>query len=168
MALVAAFLGTWRIVHLDSNDNTIAELLEKKGSEFGIVAATSSVLTDPQQMPKVKKQLSTVMREDDKLVIRVASKADDVLDDDTVIWHVRVPVTFKNRRSGIVYEKTLDEDDFDHLFPESTGTMALTADQWYNALEYTVPAQSEMKLGHDIQDGRVDSALNLAMDTDSA
>lgn len=168
MALVAAFLGAFRIVHKDANDNMIAELLEKLTSEFGIVAATSAVLTNPEQMPKVKKGLSTILREDDKLIVQVKSAADDTLDDDTVIWHVRIPVTFKNKRTGVVYEKTLYDGDFTKLFPVSTGTKTLEAGVWFDALEYDIPAQSEIKIGHGLQDIRVDGALNLAMDTDSA
>ncbi|GAH24973.1 unnamed protein product [marine sediment metagenome] len=168
MALVAAFLGTWRIVHKDANDNMVAELLEKLTSEFGIVAADSAVLTNPEQMPKVKKGLSTILREDDKLYVMTKFGADDTMDDDTVIWHIRIPITFRNKRTGVVYEKTLYDGDFTHLWAESTGTAAKEAGIWYDALRYTVPAQSEVKLGHAIQDVRVDGALNLAMDTDSA
>jgi hypothetical protein len=40
----------------------------------------------------------------------------------------------------------------------------MIAGNWLDWLEYTVPAQSEMKLGHNIQDVRVDSALLLALD----
>jgi len=167
MAYVAGFLGTFRIVHRDGNDNNIAELLEKTSAEFGIVAATSSPNTDPQKMPKVKKHLSTLLREDDKLVLMGKPNVTaQVIDVDQFTWDLMIPVTFRNKRSGVVYEKTLEYVDF-------TDTIKAAGDQtaalgWYDLLEYSVPAQSEMKLGHAIQDVRVDSAINIAWDTNKA
>jgi len=58
MALVSGFLGTYRLVHRDANDNTIAELLEKDAGEFGIVSATSTPETDAQKMPKTAQRHS--------------------------------------------------------------------------------------------------------------
>lgn len=171
MAYVAAFLGTYRLVHRDSNDNTIAELLEKAASEFGTVAVTSAPISDPQQMPKVKKHLSTVLKQDDKLVIMIQAVGAEVSDvsaqgtADAV--QIRVPVTFRNVRSGVVYEKTLTYGDFTDLIV-AAGDQTLAANQWYDFLTYTIPAQSELKLGHGIQDVRVDSAINLAVDLNNA
>ena len=63
-------MGLLRIVHKDANDNTIAELMEKHTSEFGSAAADATLSNnDPQKMPKVKKHLSTVLKQDDKLVV---------------------------------------------------------------------------------------------------
>lgn len=167
MAYVGAFLGTYRLVHRDSNDNTIAELLEKLAAEFGIIAVNSTPETDAQKMPKVKKGLSTVMREDDKLVLMGKPNYAATYDVSAFTWDLRIPVTFKNRRSGVVFEKTLEYADFTDLIL-AAGDQTAAAGQWYNLLTYTVPAQSEMKLGHNIQDVRVDSALNLAWDTNNA
>ena len=160
-------MGTWRLVHRDSNDNTIAELLEKLASEFGTVAVNSSPLTDAQQMPKVKKPLSTIMREDDKLAIIAKPNYAVVNDIDQHTWAIRIPVTFRNRRSGVTYEKTLEFADFaDKII--ALGDVTLVSGNWYDLLVYTVPAQSEMKLGHNIQDVRVDSAINLYWDSNKA
>lgn len=167
MAYVEAFLGTFRIVHRDANDNTIAELLEKLASEFGMIAVTSTPITDPQQMPKVKKHLSTIIREDDKLVLMIKAVGAETSDIDQQDRVVRIPVTFRNRRTGVTYEKTLSYADFTDLLI-AAGDQTLAAGQWYNWLTYTVPAQSEVKLGHAIQDVRVDSALNLALELNKA
>lgn len=152
-------MGLVRIVHKDANDNTIAELLEKHTSEFGSGAADVAVGTsDPQQMPKVKKHLSTVLKQDDKLVLMFKSDgaqtgaASDLLT-------LRIPVTFRNVRTGVVYEKTLVAGDF-----TGDGDMSaqdLVVGTWAELDSYVVPAQSELKLGHAIQDVRVDSALNF-------
>jgi hypothetical protein len=158
--------GTYRIVHRDSNDNTIAELLEKHSSEFG--GAVGDPQDDPQKMPKVKKQLSTVIREDDKFVIMF--KADETFTVGSITTgnarYLRIPVTFRNRRSGVVYEKTLVKGDFENRKPHSNGD-TYTIDTWYDLESYTVPAQSEMKFGHAIQDVRVDSCLNIQRDIET-
>lgn len=167
MAYVGAFLGTYRLVHRDSNDNTIAELLEKLAAEFGIIVVTSTPNTDMQKMPKVKKNLSTIMKEDDKLVLMGKPNYAATFDVDQFTWDIQIPVTFKNIRSGVVYEKTLEAADFTDLIL-AAGDQTAAAGQWYNLLTYTVPAQSQMKLGHTVQDVRVDSALNLAWDTNKA
>ena len=167
MAYVGGFLGTFRLLHRDANDNNIAELTEKTAAEFGIVAVNSTPNTDPQKMPKVKKRLSTVLQEDDKLVLvgkpNVTGLTFDV---DQFTWDLRIPVTFRNKRSGVRYEKTLEYVDFTDIIKAAGDQTAALG--WYDLLEYVVPAQSEMKLGHDVQDVRVDSALNLAWDTNKA
>ena len=167
MAYVQAFLGTFRLVHRDNNDNTIAELMEKLTSEFGIVAVTSTPETDAQKMPKVKKHLSTILKEDDKFVIMMKPNSAQVWDIDQLAREIRIPVTFRNRRSGVTYEKTLEYLDFTDLL-KAAGDQTLASGQWYDYLTYTIPAQSELKLGHAIQDVRVDSAINLAVEMNAA
>lgn len=161
------FSGTYRIVHRDANDNTIAELLEKLHSEFGFTNASNSVTatfeTDMQKMPKVKKHLSTILREDDKLVIQVKADTDVAVDVDDDDQKIMVPVTFRNTRTGTVYEKTLAYGDFTAKVAADT---TLKSGIWYDYLTYTIPAQSQLKIGHSIQDVRVDSALYLAWDAD--
>jgi len=167
MATVAMFLGTFRLLHLDANDNVIAESLEKLASEFGIVAANTAIETDPQKMPKVKKNRSTIFKEDDKLLVRMKAVGSETSDIDQFTPEVRIPITFRNARTGVVYEKTLYYSDFTDLLV-AAGDQTLAAGQWYDWLTYTIPAQSELKLGHDVQDVRVDSALNLAVDLNKA
>lgn len=159
MALNMSISGTYRLVHRDANDNTIAELLEKHTQELG-GSGSATTATDPQMMAKVKKHLSTVMREDDKLVIMLKPDTTRATGTTAEVRTYRIPVTFRNRRSGIVYEKTLIYGDMTHEIAVATNN-AWTSGRWYDVDSYTVPAQSEMKLGHSVQDVRVDSSLNL-------
>ena len=158
--------GTYRIVHRDSNDNTIAELLEKHSDEFG--GTVDGVQADPQKMPKVKKPLSTVLKQDDKLVIMV--KPDTTRTRGTATAgnerYLRIPVTFRNVRSGVIYEKTLVKPDFTDKKPYVDNDV-FTSGVWHDLESYTIPAQSELKLGHSIQDVRVDSSLNIQRDIDT-
>jgi hypothetical protein len=158
--------GTYRIVHRDSNDNTIAELLEKHSSEFGEIQGSPQ--TDPQKMPKVKKALSTILREDDKLVLMFRPEETFTIGDVATdnVRYLRIPVTFRNRRSGVVYEKTLVKGDFTDMKEKATGDK-YTIDVWYDLEQYVIPAQSELKLGHAIQDVRVDSAMNIQREVET-
>ena len=166
------FAGLMRIVHLDANDNTIAELLEKTCGSTGELysvtanAATGTYETDPQKMPKVKK-MNHVLGPYDKLVIKIKPNAALTADKDDDNIVARIPVTFRNTRSGVVYEKTLYINDFTDKI---NADITLAADIWYTFLEYQLPAQTELKLGHGVQDARVDSALYFAwtMDAGSA
>lgn len=154
--------GTYRLVHRDNNDNTLAELLEKHSSEFGGTVGTPN--TDPQKMPKVKPTTRSI-REDDKLVIMFKP-------DTTVTEHststaatntVRVPVRIKNLRSNFAFEKTLTTIDFTDRRPY-VNSQKWTSGVWYDIFSLTLGAQLEMRIGHGIQDARVDSALNLQKD----
>jgi hypothetical protein len=155
--------GTYRLVHRDNNDNTLAEILEKHSSEFG--GTTGTPQTDPQKMPKVKKDLSPIIQEDDKFVIMFKPDA-------TVTEHststaatntVRIPVTVKNLRTGVVFEKTLVKGDFTDRRPYANSQI-WTSDVWYDIFSLTLGAQLQMKIGHRIQDARVDGAMNLQKD----
>lgn len=155
--------GTYRLVHRDNNDNTLAEILEKHSSEFGGVTGTPQ--SDPQKMPKVKKHLSPVIQEDDKFVVMF--KPDKTVTEHTTSSAatntIRIPVTVKNLRTGVVYEKTLVVGDFTDRRPYAN-SQAWTSGVWYDIFSLTLGAQLQMKVGHNIQDNRVDSALNLQKD----
>lgn len=155
--------GTYRLVHRDNNDNTLAEILEKHSSEFG--GATGTPQSDPQKMPKVKKHLSPLIQEDDKFVVMF--KPDTTVTEHTTSSAatntLRIPVTVKNLRTGVVYEKTLVVGDFTDRRPYAN-SQAWTSSVWYDIFSLTLGAQLQMKVGHNIQDNRVDSALNLQKD----
>ena len=155
--------GTYRLVHRDNNDNTLAEILEKHSSEFGGVTGTPQ--SDPQKMPKVKKELSPIIQEDDKFVLMF--KPDTNVTEHTTSSAaadtIRVPVTIKNLRTGTVFEKTLVKGDFTDRRPY-LNSQKWTADVWYDIFSLTLGAQLQMKIGHRIQDARVDGALNLQKD----
>lgn len=156
-------VGTYRLVHRDNNDNTLSEIVEKHSSEFGYLVTATAAPTDPQQMPKIKKALSPIIQEDDKLVMMC--KPDTTLTNlgtTARTQTVRIPVTIKNLRSGVVYEKTLIESDFTDRKAPVAGDK-YTAGVWYDLLSLTLGAQLQMKLGHAIQDVRVDSAAMIFM-----
>ena len=113
-------------------------------------------------MPKVKKVLSTVLKQDDKLIVMFKPSIADVENaapEET--QNIRMPVTFRNVRSKVVYEKTLTYSDFTEIRATGVAAQVWALNTWYDMLSYTIPAQSELKLGHAIQDVRVDSALNI-------
>ena len=155
--------GTYRLVHRDNNDNTLAEILEKHSSEFG--GAVGNPQTDPQKLPKVKKELSPIVQEDDKLVVMF--KPDTTVTEHTTSSAasdtIRIPVTVRNLRTGVVFEKTLVKGDFTDRRPYAN-SQKWTADTWYDIFSLTLGAQLQMKVGHRIQDARVDGALNLQKD----
>lgn len=155
--------GTYRIVHRDNNDNTLAEILEKHSSEFG--GTTGSPQTDPQKLPKVKKHLSPVIQEDDKLVVmfKPDTTRAEAATSSAATNTVRVPVTVKNLRTGVVFEKTLTASDFVDRRPYANG-QAWVSGVWYDVFSLTLGAQLQMKVGHAVQDVQVDSALNLQKD----
>lgn len=160
--------GTYRLVHRDSNENAIAELLEKHKSELLGVLGTPE--TDAQKLPKVKKPLSTILKEDDKLVIMYKHEGatKTVATGTSGVRTMRIPVTFRNRRSGVVYEKTLVSADFTDVKDITLVGNKWVADKWYDMEEYVIPAQSELKLGHAVQDVRVDSALSIQHDVQTS
>lgn len=155
--------GTYRLVHRDNNDNTLAEILEKHSSEFG--GTVGSPQNDPQKMPKVKKYLSPLIQEDDKFVVmfKPDTTRTEAATSSAATNTVRIPVTVKNLRTGVVYEKTLVVGDFTDRRPYAN-SQAWTAGVWYDIFSLTLGAQLQMKVGHNIQDNRVDSALNLQKD----
>ena len=158
------FVGEYRIVHLDANDNTIADLLSMRSEQFGIVnGANGTEATyekDLQKLPKIPK-IHDIMAEDDKLVIRVKPDADTVVDVDDDGNYILVPVTVRNVRTNVVYPKILAYVDFTDLINADT---TLKAGKWYNWLEYVIPAQTELKLGVTMPDVRTASALSLQWD----
>ncbi len=158
------FVGEYRIVHLDANDNTIADLLSMRSEQFGIQNGSSGTEAtyerDLQKLPKIPK-INDVLAEDDKLVVRVKADADTVVDVDDDGNYILVPVTVRNVRTNVIYPKILAYVDFTDLIDAD---MTLKAGKWYNWLEYVVPAQTELKLGVTMPDERTASALSLQWD----
>lgn len=155
--------GTYRLVHRDNNDNTLAEIVEKHSSEFG--GTTGSPQTDPQKLPKVKKELSPIIQEDDKLVIMLKpdTTRTEAATSSAATNTVRIPVTIRNLRTGVVFEKTLVAGDFTDRRPYANSQI-WTSGVWYDIFSLTLGAQLQMKIGHRIQDARVDGALNIQKD----
>lgn len=159
------FVGEYRAVHTDANDNTVADLFSKRSEEFGIVNKSSGTVAeferDLQRLPKIPKIDSDILREDDKLIIRVKPDEDTVVDVDDQDRYILVPVTIRNVRTNVVYPRILAYVDFTDLIEDDT---TLKGGKWYNWLEYVIPAQTELKLGVLMPDVRTASALSLQWD----
>jgi len=158
------FEGEFRIVHLDANDNAIADLLSMRSEQFGIEnkgsGTTATFERDLQRLPKIPK-INDILAEDDKLVIRVKPDNDTVVDVDDQDRYILVPVTVRNVRTNVVYPRILAYVDFTDLIDAD---VTLAGGKWYNWLEYVIPAQTELKLGVSMPDVRTASALSLQWD----
>lgn len=155
--------GVWRLIHMDANDIPLSVIMEKHSSEF--LGKVGNPETDAQKLPKFKRFESPIINEDEKLVITF--KPDDSVTQPVssalFVRHYRVPVTYNNLRSGHTFEKTLIDGDFS-VIEQPAVNKVLPAGQWIYLSEYTLPAQSQMVLGHGLQDVRVDSAIRLQID----
>ena len=158
------FVGEFRIVHLDANDNAIADLLSMRSEQFGIEnkgsGTTATFERDLQRLPKIPK-INDILAEDDKLVIRVKPDNDTVVDVDDQDRYILVPVTVRNVRTNVVYPRILAYVDFTDLIDAD---VTLAGGKWYNWLEYIIPAQTELKLGVSMPDVRTASALSIQWD----
>jgi len=158
------FVGEFRVIHTDANYNTVADLLSMRSEQFGIQNQASGTEAtyerDLQKLPKIPK-INDILAEDDKLIVRVRADNDTVVDVDDEGQYILVPVTVRNVRTNVVYPKILAYVDFTDLIDAD---MTLKAGKWYNWLEYTIPAQTELKLGVTMPDVRTASALSLQWD----
>jgi hypothetical protein len=155
--------GKYRLVHRDNRDNSLGEIIEIHSQTFGGVTGTPR--SDPQQMPKVKKNHSRILRQDDKLVImfQPTTTVTEHSTSGAAVNTIKIPVTINNIRSGFVYETELTVADFTDKRPYAN-SQAWTAAAWYDIWSLTIGAQLEVKVGHNLQDVRVDSALNIQKD----
>lgn len=154
--------GAYRLIHRDNNDNSLGEILEISHLQFG--GAVGAPRTDPSLMPKVKKTNRIIMQ-DDKLVI--AFKPDTTVTEHTTSTAatntVMIPVTIRNIRTRNVYEKTLTKTDFTDKRAYAN-SQPWTAAVWYDIFSLILGAQLELKVGHGLQDVRVDGAINIQKD----
>lgn len=155
--------GMWRLIHADANDIPLSVIMEKHSNEF--LGTTNTPETDAQKLPKFKRRESPILNEDEKLVI--AFKPDAAVTQAAAgaefAKFYRIPVTYNNLRSGHTFEKTLIAGDFSAIETPANDKV-LPASLWVYLDEYVLPAQSQMVLGHGLQDVRVDSALRLQID----
>lgn len=155
-------VGKFRLVHLDYNDTALAVLTEKHAYEF---AVGTTAPTDRQTQPTINIKESTVIKEDDKLALYI--NLDSAVTEHTAsslrtLWNFQIPITFKNLRTGNKFKKVLVTGDLSTTGAEApANSKAWSANKWYLLGYYQVPAQSAIKLGHEIQDVRVDSKIIL-------
>jgi len=151
-------VGKFRLVHLDYNDNTLSTLTEKNAYEF---AVGTTAPTDRQTQPSIDIRHSPVLKEDDKLAVFVkmdTAVTEAASTNATFTWSI--PITFKNLRTGNKFKQTLSYSDFTTTGCEvPTNGKVWATGKWYKLGYYQIPAQSAIKLGHDVQDVRVDSKI---------
>lgn len=154
--------GSYRLVHRDNNDNSLGEILEISTLQFGGVTGTPR--SDPSLMPKVKKT-DRIIGQDDKLVItfKPDTTRTEHSTSSAAADTVMIPVTIKNLRTGNIYEKTLTKADFTDK-RSYVNSQPWTAATWYDIWSLTLGAQLQLKVGHNLQDVRVDGAINLQKD----
>lgn len=115
--------------------------------------AMKDQLTDPTKMAICPYVNRPVFKPDDVLMIRLKAVGADtiVLSSSTV----RIPVTKRDIRTGAVYDDVLVEGDFAETDGGTDG-LAFAAAEEGDFAKYTVPAGTEMKLGHKIaQNSRI-------------
>lgn len=155
-------VGKFRLVHLDYNDTALAVLTEKHAYEF---AVGTTAPTDRQTQPTVNINQSPVLREDDKLALYInlsSAITEHSTTSGRTLWNFQIPITFKNLRTGNKFKKVLVVDDLSTTGAEAPANSKVwSANKWYLLGYYQVPAQSAIKLGHEIQDVRVDSKMIL-------
>lgn len=155
-------VGKFRLVHYDYNDTALAVLTEKHAYEF---AKGTTAPTDRQTQPSININDSTIIKEDDKLVVLVnldANITEHSTSSERNLWTWQIPITFKNERTGNKFKKTLSVNDFSFTGAEApANSKTWVSGKWYMLGYYQVPAQSSIKLGHTIQDVRVDSKIIL-------
>lgn len=110
----------------------------------GDLATKPSFEDDMQKLPIMPKGMGGVLREDDYLLIEAkddGSTQSIVLDDANK--RLRIPVTARNRRTGIVTERVLSPADFTIVAQAAD----MSATYWTEIANIKIPAQEEWKLG---------------------
>lgn len=144
------FTGIWdaRLVYADAGETKRDVVWQ--GSKAACMADSSisgAVLTqpDPRKLPIVPKTKG-FLSEDDKLILEIYNSATDTYDNDDndAEATIRIPITIRNVKTGVVRETELMSKDF------SGSDVACVASEWTKILTYTVGAQEQVKLGHAI------------------
>jgi len=101
--------------------------------------------TDMQKMPIMPKGMGGVLREDDYLLLE--AKDDGATQSQLIgtLQNVRIPVTVRNRRTGIVTERVLAPADLTITTDFAAADMSAT--YWREIAYIAIPAQEEWKMG---------------------
>lgn len=139
MAIVNTDEGALRLVFSDASETNKRVIGEWATEQLDIS-------TDPRQqiiMPKSKDMLE----EDDKLIVEVSLLAASTIDYTATeaFTKMRIPVTIRNKRTGTVFERILRHPDF-----TSADITIGAANTWTVIGTYTVSAQEQVKIGHNI------------------
>lgn len=142
----------YRLVVTDASKTKKVVVWEGHSSHFnptnGDAAAYPAFEADMQKLPIIPKGIGGVLREDDYLLIE--AKDDGSTQSQLIATNqaLRIPVTKRNRRTGIVSEQILSPTSFTVTTDFAAADMSAT--YWREIAYVQVPAQEEWKLGHAI------------------
>jgi len=103
--------------------------------------------TDMQKMPILPKGVGGVLREDDYLILEGRDDGANQASFIATHQNIRIPVTVRNRRTGIVTEKVLAPRDFTMSTDFAAPGTDMPTTYWVQMGAVLVPAQEEWKLG---------------------
>lgn len=142
----------YRLVVTDASKTKKVVVWEGHSSHFnptnGAAASYPAFESDMQKLPIIPKGIGGVLREDDYLLIE--AKDDGSTQSQLIATNqaLRIPVTKRNRRTGIVSEQILSPTSFTVTTDFAAADMSAT--YWREIAYVQVPAQEEWKLGHAI------------------
>ncbi|MCK9520831.1 MAG: hypothetical protein M0R74_17680 [Dehalococcoidia bacterium] len=142
----------YRLVVTDASKTKKVVVWEGHSSHFnpvnGAAASYPAFESDMQKLPIIPKGIGGVLREDDYLLIE--AKDDGSTQSQLIATNqaLRIPVTKRNRRTGIVSEQILSPSSFTVTTDFAAADMSAT--YWREIAYVQVPAQEEWKLGHAI------------------
>ena len=143
----------FRLVVTDASKTKKVVVWEGHSAQFNPVevatAASTSYEDDMQKMPIIPKGIGGVLREDDYLLLE--AKDDGTTQSQIIATNpqiIRVPVTKRNRRTGIISEIVFGPANFTVTTDFADTDMSAT--YWREIAYVAVPAQEEWKLGHSI------------------
>ena len=142
----------YRLVVTDASKTKKVVVWEGHSSHFnptnGAAASYPAFEDDMQKLPIIPKGIGGVLREDDYLLIE--AKDDGSTQSQLIATNqaLRIPVTKRNRRTGIVSEQILSPSSFTVTTDFAAADMSAT--YWREIAYVQVPAQEEWKLGHAI------------------
>jgi len=142
----------YRLVVTDASKTKKVVVWEGHSSHFnptnGAAASYPAFEGDMQKLPIIPKGIGGILREDDYLLIE--AKDDGSTQSQLIASNqaLRIPVTKRNRRTGIVSEQILSPSSFTVTTDFAASDMSAT--YWREIAYVQVPAQEEWKLGHAI------------------
>lgn len=142
----------FRLVVTDARRTKRVVVAEYHASMFqptnGAAATYPSFVSDPQQMPILPKGVGGILGEDDYLLIEAKDDGSGESRIQATRQHIMIPITIRNRRTGVVTEKVLTPADFTVTTAYASSDMP--ASSWTEIAYVQVPAQEQWKLGHSI------------------
>jgi len=144
--------ANYRLVVTDASRTKKVVVWEGNAAQFNptnsAAAANPSFEDDMQKMPIIPKGVGGVLREDDYLLLEAQDDGSTQSQVTTDHQTVRVPITKRNRRTGIVSEMVLTPGHF--TISTAYATTDMPSSYWIELAYVQVPAQEEWKVGHAI------------------